>query len=69
MLNGEARELLQNCLRSVKSGVDALNPASSPVALYFFQPMKARGCGGHPNVEDHGIMASELIPFFKPMFR
>ncbi|MFL5740104.1 MAG: GDSL-type esterase/lipase family protein [Flavisolibacter sp.] len=69
MLNGETRTLLQNCLQAVKSAVDARSPSSSPVALYFFEPMQARGCGGHPNVEDHGIMANELIPFFKPMFK
>jgi hypothetical protein len=27
--------------------------------------MRTRGCGGHPNVEDHAIMAEELKPFFK----
>jgi hypothetical protein len=67
MINGERRILLQNCLTAVKKNIDALFPAAKPVAVYFFKPMTARGCGGHPSVEDHGIMADELVPFFKSL--
>ncbi|MBS1664328.1 MAG: hypothetical protein JST68_25000 [Bacteroidetes bacterium] len=62
---GNDRTLLENCLSSVKKVIDALHPSDPPVALHFFQPMKARGCNGHPSVEDHETMAKELIPFFK----
>ena len=65
MINGSRRELLQNCLTAVKNNIDPAYPADKPVAVYFFKPMKARGCGGHPSVEDHAIMADELIPFLK----
>lgn len=68
MINGERRELLQNCLTAVKTGIDRLFPSDKPVAVHFFKPMKARGCTGHPSVEDHGIMADELVPFFKTLF-
>jgi hypothetical protein len=54
---------LQRCLKAVKNKVDGAYP-SEKVALFFFQPMQARGCGGHPNVEDHEILAKELEPFF-----
>jgi len=67
MINGEKRILLQNCLVAVKQNVDALYSSDKKVALYFFKPMQARGCGGHPNVEDHAILAEELIPFFKDL--
>jgi len=73
MLHDRKRELLQNCLTAVKAKVDALysinpnNPSGKRVALYFFQPMNARGCTGHPSVEDHEILAKELIPFFKQL--
>lgn len=69
MVNGDRRTLLQNCLTAVKATVDRLFPADKPVAVYFFKPMQARGCNGHPNVEDHGIMAEEVIPFFKSLLR
>lgn len=67
MANGQNRTKLQNCLTAVKSTTDAAHPADQPVALYFFQPMQARGCNGHPNVEDHAILAKELEPFFRPL--
>ncbi len=65
MINGERRILLQNCLTAIKQRIDALYPADKKLALYFFKPMQARGCSGHPNVEDHAILAEELVPFFK----
>ena len=65
MLHDRKRSLLQNCLTAVKEKVDALHPTAKPVALYFFQPMNAKGCTGHPSVEDHEVLAKELIPFFK----
>jgi hypothetical protein len=67
MINGDRRTLLQNCLSAVKMNIDAAYESDKPVALYFFAPMTARGCGGHPNVEDHGILAAELTPFFRKM--
>ena len=67
VLPAQKKAKLENCLTSVKKQVDALYPSAKPVALYFFQPMQARGCTGHPSVEDHGILANELIPFFKQL--
>ena len=68
MVNGERRITLQNCLTAVKENIDALYPSDKKVALYFFKPMEARGCSGHPNVEDHAILAEELAPFFLELF-
>lgn len=67
MINGDARIKLQNCLTAVKTSIDRMYPAARPLALYFFKPMKARGCNGHPSVEDHGILAKELTPFFRDL--
>ena len=69
MVNGERRNLLQHCLLAVKREIDQLFPTHKPVALYFFQPMQARGCSGHPSVEDHAVLASELIPFFEKLLK
>lgn len=65
MVNGAARITLQNCLTAVKAKVNALHPAGKRVAVFFFQPMQAHGCAGHPTVEEHGVMANEVLPFFK----
>jgi len=69
MVRNKDREVLQNCLTAVKKNIDTLYPNDKPVALYFFKPMQARGCTGHPNVEDHAILAEELIPFFKGLIK
>jgi hypothetical protein len=69
MINGNDRILLQNCLTTVKQNIDALFPSDKHVALYFFKPMHAGGCDGHPSVADHAILAQELIPFFKNLLK
>ncbi len=67
MLNGRKRETLQNCLAVVKKHVDGEYHSGKRVALFYFRPMHARGCSGHPNIEDHAILAAELTPFFKKL--
>ncbi len=69
MINGSRRITLQNCLLAVKTAVDRSYPSAKPVAIYFFKPMQARGCTGHPNVEDHAILAEEVIPFFRGLLK
>jgi len=67
MIHGKDREKFQNCLSVVKKNVDALYPNDKPVAVYFFSELNARGCTGHPNLEDHAILAEVLIPFFEKL--
>jgi hypothetical protein len=71
MLNGTDRQRLQNCLTAVKQSIDSFyhldGSTSKPVALYFFEPMQAHGCTGHPNVEDHAVLAKQLEPFFRKL--
>ena len=67
MVKGNAREVLENCLATIKSQVDAAYPSDKPVELFFFAPMNAHGCDGHPSVEDHKILAGELQPFFQKL--
>jgi hypothetical protein len=69
MLKGDDRQLLQSCLTTIKSHVDALYPSSKPVSTYFFKPMEPRGCTGHPSVEDHAILAEELKSFFEDLLQ
>jgi hypothetical protein len=69
MINGKNRTLLQNCLTAVKQQTDAGYPTDKPVAVYFFQPMQAHGCSGHPSVEDHAILAKEIEPFFQKLLQ
>ena len=67
MVTDERNVLLENCLQTVKMHIDHLHPTDKPVALFFFSPMKAGGCAGHPSVQDHGVLAEELYPFLKTL--
>lgn len=67
MLNGEARALLQRCLTAVQHAINTQSPAAKPVAVFFFEPMQPHGCSGHPNVEDHAVLAAEIEPFFRKL--
>ncbi len=68
MVKGESRLKLQNCIDRVQAEIDELYPAQK-VAKFFFEPMDARGCTGHPSVEDHLILAEQLRPFFETLLR
>lgn len=68
MLNGPKRTLLQNCLSTIKIETDYFYPNQKPVKLFFFKPMQASGCSGHPSVEDHALLEKELEPFFRSFF-
>jgi hypothetical protein len=67
VLPDQKKTMLETCLTSIKKQVDAGNPSAKPVELFFFKPMQARGCLSHPSVEDHAILAGELVPFFKKL--
>ena len=69
MVNGNNRILLQNCLAAIQKNINELYPADKKVALFFFEPMQATGCGGHPSVAEHAVMAEELVPFFKKLMK
>lgn len=65
MVSGSRNDVFVDCLNRVKLQIDAAFPDDKPVSIFLFKAMKATGCGGHPNVEDHGLMAEELIGFFR----
>ncbi|HEX2532134.1 MAG TPA: GDSL-type esterase/lipase family protein [Chitinophagaceae bacterium] len=67
MVQGERGRLLERCLARVKERVDKAHPGAYPVALFFFSPFQARGCTGHPDVEDHARMAEEVTPALKAL--
>jgi hypothetical protein len=69
MVSGRNNENFVDCLKRVKGRTDAAYPTDKPVSIFLFKPMKAGGCGGHPSVEDHHLMAAELVPFFNPLLK
>lgn len=69
MVHGAEGLFLDRCLRAVKRVIDGSYPTGKRVAVFDFAPMQASGCGGHPSVADHAVLAQELVPFLKGLLR
>jgi hypothetical protein len=67
MVKGASATILEGCLTEVKKQIDAAYPSDKPVETFFFAAMEAHGCGGHPSVADHLVMAQQLNPFFRKL--
>ncbi len=69
MVGGADGLLLQHCIRAVGTEIDKVYPSGKRVAVFNFAPMQPRGCGYHPSVEDHAVLAQELLPFLKGLLK
>ncbi|MEO7960947.1 MAG: hypothetical protein ABIR19_05330 [Ginsengibacter sp.] len=69
MVQGANRDILQNCITAVKASIDGNHPSDKPVAEFFFSPMQAHGCSGHPSVHEHAILAKKLLPFYQKLIQ
>jgi hypothetical protein len=67
MVQGIRNVTFQNCLQAIKNAIDRNDPGRKPVALFFFPPMQAGGCTGHPSVEDHAMLAAQLLPLMRSL--
>ena len=67
MVKGKQKVMFESCLQMIKTKAEKAYPSNHRISLYFFESMEARGCAGHPSVEDHGILAKQLTPFFKKL--
>jgi len=67
MINGPRRTVLHNCIEAVQHSVDNSFPTDKHVQVFYFNPMIAGGCTGHPSVKDHEVLAEELAPFIKKL--
>ncbi len=67
MIKDDRRRLLERCLTAVKQQMNVAGNSRKPVSTYFFKTTSTNGCGGHPSVSDHGLMATELIPVFRKL--
>lgn len=65
MVSVENNKVLLNCLQKVKAHFDEVHT----VAIFEFAPMQAKGCGSHPDLKDHEIMAEQLVPFYAELLQ
>ena len=64
MLSGEKKTELVNALKAVQKYFKN-DKKHKPIQLFVFETVLAHGCTGHPSVEDHQLMAAQLVPFFQ----
>lgn len=67
MLSGAKSEMMFNCLQTVKARSTDLYTGKPPIGIFRFQPMIPKGCGYHPDIDDHAVLAKELEPFFRKL--
>ena len=65
MVSGEKAAIFIKCLQDVKSHFDS----GHTVAIFEFASMTPHGCGYHPDLDDHKIMAKQLIPFYDALLK
>ena len=65
MISNQNNELLLSCLKKVKAHFESKHT----VAIFEFKQMQPRGCDFHPSLEDHQVMANQLIPFYRELLK
>lgn len=63
MISGQKNVVLVKCLKEVIGGFAADNQ-HQPIELFEFAPMTPKGCGAHPDLDDHVVMAKQLEAVF-----
>lgn len=66
MVGGEYGIVFEDCLNKVKDAF-AKDKMHKPIQIFKFKPMTPKGCLGHPDVEDHKVLAEEYVPFLKKL--
>jgi len=65
MIADSRSEMLLMCLQSVKAKANLQYPGYKGIDLFRFAQVPSTGCTGHPTIEEHKMMASQLIPFLR----
>lgn len=63
MVSGEKNDILVSCLQEVKNSFEETHD----IVIFQFKDINPKGCGSHPNIEDHEKMASQMIPKYKEL--
>ena len=64
MVSGVKNITFVRCLKRIIQSFDG-DKTHKAIALFEFKPMTPHGCGGHPDINDHKLMAHQMKSFFK----
>jgi lysophospholipase L1-like esterase len=65
MLSGPKAALLLACLKRIQATLTIRHPDKPHIEIFPFATMQPKGCGYHPDIHDHQLLAEQLTPFFK----
>ena len=66
MVSGDRNTTLVNCLKKIIKNFED-DKLHQPIALFLYKPMIPNGCGSHPDINDHKIMANQMESFYKKL--
>ena len=64
MVNGQKDIIFTDCLNKIQASFKD-DKTHKAIVIFRFKPMTPHGCGGHPDIADHKVMADEYAPFLK----
>lgn len=67
MINDERSEILYSCLQFIKNKAVLQFPGKKKINIFRFNAVLSTGCSGHPTIEEHKMMAGQLIPFMQKL--
>jgi lysophospholipase L1-like esterase len=67
MISDERAQVLYMCLKKIKTKAAQQYPDRKEIGIYRFSAVPSTGCSGHPTIDEHKMMASQLIPFLRNM--
>lgn len=64
MVSGKKDVVFVDCLNKIQASFKE-DTTHKSIVIFRFKSMTPHGCGGHPDIADHKIMADEYAPFLK----
>ena len=63
MISGERGDVLLKCLQTIRDNFKD----EHFIEIFELDAIEPNSCSSHPNIEDHRIMAEQLLPFYKKL--
>jgi lysophospholipase L1-like esterase len=65
MISDERAEVLFSCLKMIKTKATKQYPGRKEIGIFRFSAVPSTGCSGHPTIEEHKMMAAQLLPYLQ----
>ncbi len=67
MVRDKRADVFYSCLQTIKSKAAIQYPNHKTIKVFRFEAVPSSGCSGHPNIEEHKMMAKQLISFMQKL--